>query len=213
MSPLTKSGFERRTFETHHYHRHCGLTGRSGKSNTRRSSRRISHDLSSGGNHEPRKQTQRPFEKATTKTHACRIPLPARSGSARRRTPAATTATTVRTAFPACIADIEPGDRASDCNGIMEPVAVWVRRGGEWAIIHRCKRCGALSSNRVAADEPDEARASIAMKPLRAAARPHRGDDRSHGRRRAAPLKRGANEGKKRAVPKRCRSAVPLKNF
>ena len=21
----------------------------------------------------------------------------------------------------------------------MEPVAVWVRKGGEWAIIHRCK--------------------------------------------------------------------------
>ena len=30
----------------------------------------------------------------------------------------------------------------------MEPVAVWVRKGGEWAIIHRCKRCGKLSSNR-----------------------------------------------------------------
>ena len=49
--------------------------------------------------------------------------------------------------------DEEPGDRASDCGGIMEPVAVWVRKGGEWAIIHRCKRCGKLSSNRVAADD------------------------------------------------------------
>ena len=27
---------------------------------------------------------------------------------------------------------IEPGDRASDCGGIMEPIAVWVRKGGEW---------------------------------------------------------------------------------
>ena len=26
----------------------------------------------------------------------------------------------------------------------MEPIAVWVRRGGEWAVIHRCRRCGAL---------------------------------------------------------------------
>lgn len=26
--------------------------------------------------------------------------------------------------------DIEPGDRRSDCGGIMEPVAVWVRKGG-----------------------------------------------------------------------------------
>ena len=37
--------------------------------------------------------------------------------------------------------DIEPGDRESDCGGLMEPVAVWVRKNGEWAIIHRCRRC------------------------------------------------------------------------
>ena len=47
-----------------------------------------------------------------------------------------------------------------------EPVAVWVRKGGEWAIIHRCKRCGKLSSNRVAADDNPMKLMSIAMKPL-----------------------------------------------
>lgn len=52
------------------------------------------------------------------------------------------------------------------CSGIMEPVAVWVRKGGEWAIIHRCKRCGKLSSNRVAADDNPMKLMSIAMKPL-----------------------------------------------
>ena len=62
--------------------------------------------------------------------------------------------------------DVEPGDRASDCGGIMDPVAVWVRRGGEWAVIHRCRRCGALSSNRVAADDNPMKLMSIAMKPL-----------------------------------------------
>ena len=50
----------------------------------------------------------------------------------------------------------------------MEPVAVWVRKGGEWAIIHRCKRCGALSSNRVAADDNPMKLMSIAMRPLSA---------------------------------------------
>lgn len=49
--------------------------------------------------------------------------------------------------------DVEPGDRASGCGGVMEPIAVWVRKGGEWAVIHRCRRCGALSSNRTAADD------------------------------------------------------------
>lgn len=52
------------------------------------------------------------------------------------------------------------------CGGIMEPVAVWVRKGGEWAIIHRCKRCGKLSSNRVAADDNPMKLMSIAMKLL-----------------------------------------------
>ena len=46
--------------------------------------------------------------------------------------------------------DNEPGDRAADCGGQMEPVAVWVRKGGEWAIIHRCRLCGKLASNRSA---------------------------------------------------------------
>ena len=62
--------------------------------------------------------------------------------------------------------DDEPGDRASDCGGIMEPVAVWARKDGEWAVIHRCRRCGKLSSNRVAADDNPMKLMSIAMKPL-----------------------------------------------
>ena len=62
--------------------------------------------------------------------------------------------------------DIEPGDREADCGGIMEPIAVWVRGKGEWAIIHRCRRCGALSSNRVAADDNPMKLMSIALKPL-----------------------------------------------
>ena len=48
----------------------------------------------------------------------------------------------------------------------MEPVAVWVRKGGEWAIIHRCKRCGKLSYKRVEEDENPMKLMRIAMKPL-----------------------------------------------
>ena len=62
--------------------------------------------------------------------------------------------------------DVEPGDRASDCGGYMEPVAVWVRKNGEWAIIHRCRQCGEMSSNRIAADDNPMKLMSIAMKPL-----------------------------------------------
>ena len=48
----------------------------------------------------------------------------------------------------------------------MEPVAVWVRKGGEWAIIHRCRLCGKLTSNRIAADDNPMLLMSIAMRPL-----------------------------------------------
>ena len=76
----------------------------------------------------------------------------------------------IGTTAPNCLSslhvDIEPGDRESDCGGVMEPVAVWVRKGGEWAIVHRCRRCGGLSSNRVAADDNPMKLMSIAMKPL-----------------------------------------------
>lgn len=44
----------------------------------------------------------------------------------------------------------------------MEPVGVWVRKNGEWAIIY----CGKLSANRVAADDNPMKLMSIALKPL-----------------------------------------------
>lgn len=62
--------------------------------------------------------------------------------------------------------DNEPGDRASECGGVMEPVSVWVRKGGEWAVIHRCRRCGILHSNRVAADDSPLKLMSLAVRPL-----------------------------------------------
>lgn len=62
--------------------------------------------------------------------------------------------------------DHEPGDRASDCHGDMEPIAVFVRDDGEWALIHRCRKCGKLSSNRVLADDNPIALMSLAVRPL-----------------------------------------------
>lgn len=62
--------------------------------------------------------------------------------------------------------DISPGDRNSQCGGVMEPISVWVRSDGEWAVIHRCRKCGALHSNRIAADDNPLKLLSIALKPL-----------------------------------------------
>ena len=115
-----------------------------------------------------RENKRKKYEKGYYKNHPCqesftckscgRLVTPGGAGSGHRNH------------CPNCLSslhvDIEPGDRASDCGGLMEPVAVWVRKSGEWAIIHRCRRCGALSSNRVAADDNPIKLMSIAMKPL-----------------------------------------------
>lgn len=71
---------------------------------------------------------------------------------------------------PKCLCSIhsdkKPGDRAALCNGIMDAIGVWVRKNGEWAVIHRCRSCGSLSSNRIAADDNPALLMSIAVKPL-----------------------------------------------
>jgi hypothetical protein len=81
-----------------------------------------------------RENKRKIFEKGYYKTHTChdtftckvcgRPCVPECAGSNHRNH------------CPNCLSSlhvgIEPGDRASDCGGIMEPIAVWVRKGGEW---------------------------------------------------------------------------------
>ena len=70
---------------------------------------------------------------------------------------------------PNCLSSVhvdeKPGDRMSRCYGVMEPIAVWVRKSGEWAIIHHCKICGKFSSNRIAADDNSMKLIAIALRP------------------------------------------------
>ena len=115
-----------------------------------------------------RENKRKQYEKGYYKTHPCNDSFtckvcgwqvgPAGAGSDHRNH------------CPNCLSslhvDIEPGDRAADCGGIMEPISVWVRKNGEWAVIHRCRRCGTLSSNRVAADDDTKNLMSNAMKPV-----------------------------------------------
>ncbi|NLE23354.1 MAG: RNHCP domain-containing protein [Actinobacteria bacterium] len=62
--------------------------------------------------------------------------------------------------------DEVPGDRAACC--VMDPVTVWVRGRGEWALVHRCRTCGRLSSNRIAGDDNEALLLSLAARPLSA---------------------------------------------
>ena len=52
--------------------------------------------------------------------------------------------------------DIVPGDRRSLCHALMEPVALWVKDGGELSIVHRCTGCGTLKANRIAPDDNEK---------------------------------------------------------
>lgn len=44
--------------------------------------------------------------------------------------------------------DINPGDRACECGGLMEPVEI-LQKNGEFVILHRCKKCGFERKNKV----------------------------------------------------------------
>jgi len=48
----------------------------------------------------------------------------------------------------------------------MEPVGIWTKPNGEWAIIHRCTRCGFLRANRIAADDDEMRLFTLAARPL-----------------------------------------------
>jgi hypothetical protein len=51
--------------------------------------------------------------------------------------------------------DINPGDRASDCGGMMQPVAIEYERA-EYILTHKCVTCGHAKRNKVqASDDPD----------------------------------------------------------
>jgi RNHCP domain len=62
--------------------------------------------------------------------------------------------------------DDVPGDREADCGGSMEPIAVYVRANGEWALVHRCRTCAAVSLNRIAGDDNPLVLMRLAVRPL-----------------------------------------------
>ncbi|MFC4767242.1 RNHCP domain-containing protein [Effusibacillus consociatus] len=50
--------------------------------------------------------------------------------------------------------DINPGDRASECKGILEPVDVESHSKKGYMIVHRCKKCGQITRNKAALEDP-----------------------------------------------------------
>ena len=54
--------------------------------------------------------------------------------------------------------DLAPGDRRSDCGGLMRPVGLKFKAGKGYQIVHECLRCGAERVNKIAENtvQPDE---------------------------------------------------------
>ena len=60
--------------------------------------------------------------------------------------------------------DINPGDRASCCGGMMKPIAVDVSAGNKYAVLHQCEKCGFERKNKINEKDNFEAILSIASK-------------------------------------------------
>ena len=57
---------------------------------------------------------------------------------------------------PFCLSSVHvdesPGDRGSECLGVMDAIGVAHAKKG-WQLVHRCLRCGAIKRNLVAPDD------------------------------------------------------------
>ena len=49
--------------------------------------------------------------------------------------------------------DINPGDRAEECQGLMEPIKVEISSKKGYVIVFRCKKCGAIRRCKAATDD------------------------------------------------------------
>ena len=70
---------------------------------------------------------------------------------------------TSRNHCPFCLSslhvDINPGDRANDCGGILRPIQALPDAKRGYIIIHRCEKCGAVVRNKAAHEakvQPDD---------------------------------------------------------
>ena len=64
---------------------------------------------------------------------------------------------TARDHCPHCLyskhLDINPGDRAEDCHGILEPIGLETSSKKGYVIVFKCKKCGAIRKNKAAEDD------------------------------------------------------------
>jgi len=61
--------------------------------------------------------------------------------------------------------DVDPGDRAAECGGAMEPIGA-LSEGDGIVLVHRCVVCGHLRRNRGADDDDRDAGLALFGRPV-----------------------------------------------
>ena len=51
--------------------------------------------------------------------------------------------------------DVQPGDRANDCQGLLKPTSVDYSGKKGWIIVSTCQTCGEQRRNKAALDDPE----------------------------------------------------------
>lgn len=76
---------------------------------------------------------------------------------------------TCRNHCPKCLhskhVDINPGDRAEECKGTLEPIGVQLDSKKGYVIVFRCRKCGAVRRNKAAEDDNMNAIIQLSKKP------------------------------------------------
>ena len=75
---------------------------------------------------------------------------------------------TSRNHCPYCLhslhVDIIPGDRANNCKGVLEPIAIENNSKKGYIIVFKCKKCGEITRNKAANDDDFEKMLEISRK-------------------------------------------------
>ena len=61
--------------------------------------------------------------------------------------------------------DINPGDRAADCGGLMKPIGLDIKKG-HYIIIHECLKCGHQKRNKSVPEDNSDALIQVSKAPL-----------------------------------------------
>lgn len=61
---------------------------------------------------------------------------------------------------------LTPGDRTSDCGGLMKPIATQIK-SGRFIVFHRCTKCNKMTRNKAGAKDNTEKLIELSSKPVK----------------------------------------------